>query len=77
MVQHLKENILALSALKSEYYIPKSFIPLKAEELAILCYNGIEVIFSEQKIKKQYQNQLLHWIKKYNMNQEYINKYYI
>ena len=72
----LKETILALAGLNNKYHIPENFNPLRAEELAILCYNGINAIFSEEGIKREYKELLCNWIKKYNLDQEYINNFH-
>jgi adenosine deaminase len=72
----LKETIMVLAGLNDKYNIPENFSPLSAEELAILCYNGVDVIFSEEGIKKEYKGLLFSWIKKYNLDQGYINNFY-
>jgi len=72
----LKRVIKALAGLDPEYSIPKNFITLKAEELAILCMNSINVAFSDQKTKNKLRQKLLEWIKKYNVEQSYIDNFY-
>ena len=72
----IKDTILALAGLSSKYKLPKQVYPLKAEELAILCKNGIDAIFSTDHIKQDYKNLLDTWIEKHNLDQEFINNYY-
>jgi adenosine deaminase len=72
----IKDTILALAGLSSKYKLPKQVYPLKAEELAILCRNGIDAIFSADHIKQDYKNLLNTWIEKHNLDQEFINNYY-
>ena len=72
----IKDTILALAGLSNKYKLPKQVYPLKAEELAILCKNGIDAIFSADHIKQDYKNLLNTWIEKNNLDQEFINNYY-
>jgi len=72
----LKETIIVLAGLNDKHNIPGNFSPLRAEELAILCYNGVDAIFSDEGIKKEYKGLLFNWIKKYNLDQGYINNFY-
>ena len=72
----LKETIAILSGLNNQYQAPKSFTPLKAEELAILSLNGIQAIFGQEGIKQEYTNLLTKWIQKYNLNHSIIKDYY-
>ncbi len=72
----LKETIIVLAGLNDKHNIPENFSPLRAEELAILCYNGVDAIFSDEGIKKEYKGLLFNWIKKYNLDQGYINNFY-
>jgi adenine deaminase len=72
----LKETIIVLAGLNDKHNIPENFSPLRAEELAILCYNGVDAIFSDEGIKKEYKGLLFSWIKKYNLDQGYINNFY-
>ena len=71
----LKETILILAGLNENYNYPNDFIPIKAEELAILCENGIDAIFGENKLKQEYKNLLNNWVKEHNLNEKYINDY--
>ena len=72
----LKETILILTGLNKNYKYPNEFIPIKAEELAILCKNGIDAIFGEDKLKQDYSKLLNNWIKENNLNEKFINDYY-
>jgi adenosine deaminase len=72
----IKDTILALAGLSNKYELPKEVEPLKAEELAILCKNGIEAIFSTDDIKQDYRNLLNTWIEKHNLDKDFINNYY-
>ena len=73
----LKETITILAGLNSNYKYPEKFMSLKAEELAILCINGVQSIFAKEDIKKEYKNLLLNWIKKYHLNEKIIANYYL
>ena len=72
----LKETILIIAGLNQNYQYPNEFTPIKAEELAILCKNGIDVIFAEDKLKQDYNKLLNNWIKENNLNQKFISDYY-
>ena len=72
----LKETISIIAGLNQNYQYPNEFTPIKAEELAILCKNGIDVIFAEDKLKQDYNNLLNNWIKENNLNQKFISDYY-
>lgn len=72
----LKELIKALANLHRQYRLPNNFLPLLAEELAILCFNTIDVIFTQEKIKNILRKKLNTWITKYNLNLDFIESYY-
>ena len=67
----IKKIISTLAGL-GKMPVPEGFHPLKAEELVVLCLNGVEAIFEEESIKAEYKELLSHWIEKYNLNQDYI-----
>ncbi|MFQ3306843.1 MAG: adenosine deaminase [Candidatus Midichloriaceae bacterium] len=70
----IKESIKRLSGINSLF--PNQVTPLKAEELAVLCINGINAIFGNEDIKIEYMNVLSKWINKNNLNTEFIENYY-
>jgi adenosine deaminase len=72
----LKRVIKALAGLDDEYTLPENFNTLKAEELAIICENSINVIFSDQKTKDTLKQKLSSWIAKNNLKQSYIENFY-
>ena len=72
----VKETILILAGLNNKYKAPKEFIPLQAEELAILCLNGIHAIFAQKQIQQEYKKLLFKWIEEHNLNYELIQNYY-
>ena len=72
----VKETILILAGLNNKYKAPKEFIPLQAEELAILCLNGIHTIFAQKEIQQEYKKLLFKWIEEHNLNYELIQNYY-
>ena len=67
----IKNIISILAGLDKEHKMPKGFHPLKAEELVMLCLNGVEAIFGEENIKNEYKKLLFGWIKKYNINSSF------
>ena len=73
----LKETVSIIAGLNENYRYPNGFIPIKAEELAILCQNGVASIFSENKLKEKYRILLNHWIEKNNLNKNFIDNYYL
>ena len=68
----IKHMIAILAGLDRKHEIPEGFHPLKAEEIAILCFNGAEAIFGEESIKVEYKKLLFHWMEKYKLKQDYI-----
>jgi adenosine deaminase len=72
----LKGVVEALANLSSEHRLPKDFLPLAAEELAILSLNGIKAIFATDETKSLLKEKLIFWVKKYNLNQDYIHNFY-
>ena len=71
----LKKSIFILAGLDNQYKIQNTK-PLKAEELAVLCKNSINSIFSNKNIKNKYNQMIVIWIKKYNLNESYIKNFY-
>jgi adenosine deaminase len=72
----IKSMLLSFAGLSPQYVVPKGFDAIKAEEVAILCLNGISAIFGEDNIKFEYKKLLSAWIKKYKLDEWYIDNYY-
>jgi len=72
----IKNSIIILAGLDKNFPFPDSFIPLRAEELVILCKNGANAMFAETDLINQYNEHLDQWMSNYNLNTDFINNYY-
>ncbi|WP_322498079.1 amidohydrolase family protein [Candidatus Cyrtobacter comes] len=61
----IKESIIALAGLSSEYIFPDGTEPLRSDELVQCCLSGIDAAFCDDEIKQMYKSKLSDWIKKY------------